>query len=214
MLWVIDLCMHSKSACFLSGFPVWDSRCQQSGRLHCAVAQTGLMVAQKSRANVENIQTEHGCRFQEKEMVPGHMVALNLASVATWCSCWPLLIPESPWVLFLCHWSFILSGLSLISYACRDIDTKLSTGVARIRFLLMRSATVPFHRDLSVYANWRFYCLLFKSSSCKTSLLFTHSPCTARLCKLTVRPYCFPVPWKAQQAVGLWPNDMDSCQYT
>jgi len=35
-----------------------------------------------------------------------------------------------------------------------------------------------------------------------------------RLCKLTVRPYCFAVPWRAQQEVGLLPNDMYSCQST
>lgn len=58
-------------------------------------------MAQKPQANVENIQIEHGCRFQEeKEMVPGHMLALNWVSVVTWCSYWPLLIPESPSVLF------------------------------------------------------------------------------------------------------------------
>lgn len=109
---------------------------------------------------------------------------------------------------------FFLSRLSLISYAYMDIDTKLSTGTAGIRFLLMQSTTIPSLRDLSVSANCRYYCLLFKSSSCNTSLLFPCSPCTARLCKLTVRLYCFPVPWKAWQAAGLGPNDTDSCQCT
>lgn len=109
---------------------------------------------------------------------------------------------------------FFLSRLSLISYAYKDIDTKLSTVVAGIRFLLMQSTTIPSHRDLSVYANCRYYCLLFKSSSCNTPLLFPCSPCTGRLCKLTVRLYCFSVPWKARQAAGLWPNDTDSCQCT
>lgn len=206
--------VHAQQICLFSIFPFWDSKWQQSGRLHCAVAWRGLMVAQKYQASAENIQIKHGCRFQEKERVTGHMVALNWLSVATWCSYWPLVIPESPSVLFLCNQSFIPSRLSPISYACKNIDTKLSTGVAGVRFLLMWSATIPFCRDLSVYAKWRFYCLLFKFSSCNTSLLFTRSPCTARLCKLTVRLYCFPVPWKAQQALGLWPNYMDSCQYT
>lgn len=94
-------------------------------------------MAQKYQASAENIQIKHGCRFQEKERVTGHMVALNWLSVATWCSYWPLVIPESPSVLFLCNQSFIPSRLSPISYACKNIDTKLSTGVAGIRFLLM-----------------------------------------------------------------------------
>jgi len=95
-------------------------------------------VAQKPQVNVENIKIKHGCRFQEeKETVPRCMVALNWDSVAMWCSCWPLLIPESPSVLFLCHRSVIMSRLSLISYTRKDIDAKLSTSVAGIRFLLM-----------------------------------------------------------------------------
>lgn len=146
--------------------------------------------------------------FKKKETIPGHMVALNLFFIATWCSCWPLLILNH-------HQSFFsMSRLSLISYACKGMDTKLSTGVAGIRFLPMWSTTIPFHRDLSVYANWGFYWLLIKSSSCTTSPLFTHSLCPARMRELTARPYCFPVPWKAQQAAGSWPNDTDSCQHT
>lgn len=185
----------------------------QPDRLHCVLAHTGLMVAQKP--HVENIQTEHGCRFQEeKETVPGHMVALNLLVFFSFffvCHVVFLLAithPESPSVLFS------MSRLSLISYTYKNMDTKLSTRVAGIRFLLRRSTTIPFRRHLSVFANWKFYHLLIKSSSCTTSLLFTRSPCTARLCELTARPYCFPIPWKAQQAAGSWPNDTDACQHT
>lgn len=38
----------------------------QSDRLRYVLVHTGLMVAQKPQVNVENIQTEHGCRFQEE----------------------------------------------------------------------------------------------------------------------------------------------------
>lgn len=145
------------------------------------------MVGQKLQDNVEKFKLSMAEGFKKKT-VPGHMVVLNWVSVAMWYSYWPLLIPESPSVFFpMPPDFFFLSRLSLISYACKDIDTKLSTGVAEIRFLLMQITTIPCHRDLSVYADCRYYCLLFKSSSCNTSLLFPCSPCTARL-------YCFPVP--------------------
>lgn len=113
------------------------------------------MVSQKLQENVEKFKLSmaEGFKEKKKETVPGHMAVLNWVSVAMWYSYCPLLIPESPSVFFPMPPAFFLSRLSLISYAYKDIDTKLSTGVAGIRFLLMQSTAIPSHSDLSVYAD-------------------------------------------------------------